>query len=135
MCIVVDADNFSKFSKRDTDMQPVWHWLNRGNGKIAYSNVKKIKDEWAKANSLVIELNRAGKFKMVPAQDVQEKLDELKGQIKSNDPHIIALALAAEVEVLISGDKTLHEDFKNLVGGKVYQTKSHSRLLRKDTCP
>ena len=120
MCIVVDADNFSKFSKRDTDMQPVWHWLNRGNGKIAYSNVKKIKDEWAKANSLVIELNRAGKFKLVPAQDVQEKLDELKGQIKSNDPHIIALALAAEVEVLISGDKTLHEDFKNrnLVGGK-----------------
>ena len=43
MCIVVDADNFSKFSKRDTDMQPVWHWLNRGNGKIAYSNVKRSK--------------------------------------------------------------------------------------------
>ena len=83
------------------------------------------------------DLQRRDKFKEIPAQDVQEKAEELEDRIESDDPHIIALAIIADVKVLISNDRRLHEDFKNrnLVGGKVYQTKSHSRLLRNDTCP
>ena len=82
-------------------------------------------------------LQRRDKFKEMPAQEVQEKAAELEGRIESDDPHIIALAIIAEVKVLVSNDRRLHEDFKNrnLVGGKVYQTKSHSRLLTRDTCP
>ena len=67
----------------------------------------------------------------------------------SDDPHIIALAMVANVKVLVvervyddprrpegrGRDSDLQEDFKNIVGGRVYQTKRHSRLLRKDTCP
>ena len=83
------------------------------------------------------ELQRRNKLKEISAQDVQEKADELEDRIESDDPHIIALAIIADVKVLVSNDRRLHEDFKNrnLVGGKVYQTRSHSRLLRNDTCP
>ena len=85
------------------------------------------------------ELQRRNKLKEISAQEVQEKVDELEQSdiLRSDDPHIIALAIIAEVKVLVSNDRRLHEDFKNcnLVGGKVYQTKSHSRLLRNDTCP
>ena len=82
---------------------------------------------------------RAGQLKLV-SEGVEEKADELKGTITSNDEHIIALALIADVKVLISyreGDRDLFTDFKNrdLVRGKVYTRKSHARMLIKDTCP
>ena len=99
-------------------------------------------------------LQRRGKFifvQLVLAQEVQEKANELEqsGTLRSDDPHIIALAILANVRVLVvertyddprrpegrGRDSDLQEDFKNIVGGRVYQTKSHSRLLRKDTCP
>lgn len=74
------------------------------------------------------------------SEGVQEKADELEGEISSNDEHIIALAIVAGVKVLISyreGDRNLFADFKNrqLVGGKVYTRKAHARMLTKDTCP
>ena len=88
-------------------------------------------------NPLIAQMRRAGQLKLV-SEGVQEKADELEGQIKSNDEHIIALALVADVKVLVSykeGDQDLFKDFKNLVRGKVYTKKQHKHLLTKDTCP
>ena len=86
------------------------------------------------------QMMRAGQLKLV-SEGVQEKADELDGEILSNDEHIIALAIIAGVKVLVSyreGDRDLFADFKNrqLVGGKVYTRKAHAqRMLKKDTCP
>ncbi|MYE90640.1 hypothetical protein F4X33_16770 [Candidatus Poribacteria bacterium] len=134
MCIILDADHFSKFQRRDKDMQPVRRWLDRRNGKIIFSDTKKFRDEWAQAKPLAAELARADQIEVV-SQGVAEKENELKGKIESNDEHIVALAIVAGVKVLVSSDQALHKDFKNpnLVGGKVYQKKSHVGLLR-DTC-
>lgn len=143
MCVIVDTNTFHKFKKRNNeDMEPVWTWLERRGGKIAYSDTEKLEKEWngAGMQDLREQLIQAGKLKRVPPQDVEEKADELKGKITSDDEHIIALALIAEVTVLISyreGDKGLFTDFKSseFVGGKVYTRKSHARMLTKDTCP
>ena len=140
MCVILDVNSIGRFKDpADEDMEPVWNWLDRRNGKIAYASTKKFEEEWEKGGGIQLrrELQRRDKLKEIPAQDVQEKAKELEGKIESDDPHIIALAIIANVKVLVSNDRTLHEDFKNrnLVGGRVYQTKSHSRLLRKDTCP
>ena len=100
------------------------------------------------------QLRKRGKFKLIPEADVQAKADELEqtGALKLDDPHVIALAEIAKVKVLVvqrlpdmprkggrrgarGADPDLQEDFKNLIGGSVYITKSHLGLLRKDTCP
>ena len=176
MCLILDANSLTKFRDRDEDMEPVWYWLRRKNGKIVYSDTEKFRSEWehrggvelmrqllqdegADSSSLISigwdqlmrQLQRRDKLKLVSAQDVQKKADELEQAdiLRSDDPHIIALAILADVKVLVvervyddpkrpegrGRDSDLQEDFKNLVGGRVYQTKSHSRLLRKDTCP
>ena len=86
---------------------------------------------------LINEYDRAGLLKIVKIGDVvkrEKKLIESKSLL-SNDSHIIALALVAEVKLLVSADKDLHHDFKEIVGGKVYQNKRHKHLLRRDTCP
>ena len=143
MCIIVDTNTFHKFKEpNDEDMEPVWTWLEKGEGKIAYSDMEKLEEEWNRGGmqNLRNRLRQRGKLKIVSPQDVQEKANELSGEIESNDEHIIALAIIAGVKVLISyreGDSDLFADFKNreLVGGKVYTRKTHARMLTKDTCP
>ena len=142
MCAILDANTFHKFKNPDDeDMVPVWKWLDNRNGKIVYANTEKFEEEWEKGgmNHLRDQMIRAGQLKLV-SEGVQEKAGELKDEIKSDDAHIIALALIARVTVLISyreGDSDLFTDFKSheLVGGKVYTRKSHTHLLTKDTCP
>ena len=143
MCIIVDTNTFHKFKDpSNEDMEPVWTWLEKRDGKIAYSDIEKLEEEWDNGGmqNLRNRLRQRGKLKIVSPQDVEEKANELEGEIASNDEHIIALALVAGVNVLVSyreGDRDLFTDFKNreLVGGKVYTRKQHTHLLKKDTCP
>ena len=127
-------------------MQPVWRWLEgaqetrrRGKatrrGKLAYSPTEKFNDEVKKHpfKTKLFELRRAGLLKVVPAAEVKEAEDALP-PLKSDDAHIVALAVAGKVSVLVSRDKNLHADFKNLARGKVYQTAKHKRLLKPDLC-
>ena len=155
MCAILDANSFSKFRDQDNeDLEPVRNWVDNKNGKLIYSDTEKFKNEWLKGGmkKQMRTLAQAGKLKYVSAQEVQKKADELTDEIESDDPHIIALALLTKAKVLIvqklpdtpstgkrrnprGADPKLQRDFKNLVGGNVYITKSHSRLLTKDTCP
>ena len=143
MCVIVDTNTFHKFKEpNNEDMEPVWTWLEKKGGKITYADTEKLEEEWNKGGMQDIrdQLRRAGKLKIVSPQDVEEKVNELRSEMESDDEHIIALAIIAGVKVLISyreGDRDLFTDFKNreLVGGKVYTRKTHTRMLTKDTCP
>ena len=73
---------------------------------------------------------------MIKKKQVLEKKHRLKSVVlKSNDAHILALAQAARAKLLCSSDIHLHEDFKKIIGGSVYQNKTHIKLLKKDVCP
>ena len=143
MCIILDTNMLGRFKKRDKDkqdedMEPIWNWLDKKNGKIVYSNTKKFKKEWIERGVMkkkIHVLRQAGQLKLVSCEDVQKKADELEGKITSDDEHIIALAMIADVKILVSNDRKCKRDFKTLVGGDVYETKSDSHLLRRDTCP
>lgn len=155
MCAILDANSFSNFrDQNNEDLEPVRNWVDKKNGKIIYSDTEKFKNEWLKGGMTeqMRTLEQAGKLRRIPFQEVEKKAEELKDKIESDDPHIIALALIAKVKVLIvqrlpntpstgkrrnprGADPKLQRDFTNLVGGKVYITKSHSHLLTKDTCP
>ncbi len=143
MCVIIDTNTFSRFrNPADEDLEPVRQWLRNRNGKIVYSNIGKYKQEWEKGGMgpLTRELIRRGQLKDVSKDaEVAEKERELKGEIKSDDAHIIALAIVAEVRVLVSyaeGDKALFDDFKDkkFVGGKIYTRRSHDHLLKSDLC-
>ena len=91
MCIIVDTNTFHKFKKPDDeDMEPVWTWLEKRDGKIAYSDIEKLEEEWDNGGmqNLRNRLRQRGKLKIVSPQDVEEKASELKGMISSDDEHI-----------------------------------------------
>lgn len=61
------------------------------------------------------------------------------GQLRSNDPHILALARASGARLLYTADKDLIADFKNprIVSrprGKVYSGAANARLLAGASC-
>lgn len=149
MCVIVDTNTLSRLKDpADEDLEPVRNWLAKKNGKIVYSNTEKFSTEWKKAGMKlwIRERSRANQLRFV-TEGVREKELEVKDQIRSDDEHIIALALVADVKILVSysnpnkglkGDVDLFKDFKDstLVGGRVYTRKSHApRMLTRDTCP
>ncbi len=119
-------------------MKPVREWLNTKNGKIAYSSIGNIKKELRQSrrmNDKFKEYRRAGKIISYPRQTVMEEKENLPSY-KSNDPDVLALALVAEVTLLVAGDNKLRADFERIIpGGKIYKTKDDAGFLSEDLCP
>lgn len=137
MCLVLDANKFSDYlDLENLDMEPVRRWM-RDQGKMVYSPTEKLKQELNRHDKMrqqIDQFRANGRLKLFSAQKV-EMFKQRLPQLQSDDPDIIALACVAEVNLLVSGDTDLHTDFKSVVGGSVYQTRAHRRLLRPDTCP
>ncbi len=127
MCLILDANK--------KDMRPVRKWIKEKGGKIAYSTSKKFKKEMNEYIEQFAPYRVANILKKHNKYEVQALQNNLSG-LKSNDPHIIALALVGNIRLLVSGDRKLHKDFKERIrNGKIYQNKNHSHLLTKTSCP
>ena len=138
MCLILDTNKYGLFLDPDNeDMKPVRAWVDNKSGKIIYSPVGKMKDELEKSprmRSRFKEYRSAGKLKTFPIEAVEHKKKRLP-RLRSNDPDIIALAQISGCGLLVSTDRNLHADFKQIVGGNIYQTQQHKHLLKKDLCP
>jgi|SRR6185295_363130 len=141
MCLVVDANCaaavFAGTGPDEFDPVRVLLLGRKGGAKVAIGG--RLVEEYRKAGVLriVLELDRVGRAFSVDEEAVSRWAVRLKktGRCRSNDHHIIALALVAKVRLLVSLDRALHRDFTNpaLVAnprGKVYQSRRHAHLLR-----
>lgn len=90
------------------------------------------------------ELERLGRLRRLNDAVVNQQETEFAAKdIRSDDPHILALAHLSGVRLLFSNDKDLHRDFKNIIepAGSIYSTnssklygKNKRELLRKNPC-
>ncbi len=138
MCIIVDANVASAvFSKKDPEFRPLIDWIFEGNGAVTYGgrNAEEL-FQVAAAKHALISLNRAGRAVLFPKDAVDAIESELATSelLKSDDPHIIALARLSKTRTLCSHDQNLHTDFRNpaLISrprGSIYQNSGHKKLL------
>lgn len=136
MCLILDANKYGDFlNPNNADMQPVRKWIDK-HGKIAYSPTSKFEDELSKMmRAQFAQYREVGKMKFVKRKEVVDRQRNLPS-IKSNDSHILALAIEAKVRILVSSDQALHKDFRKIIkGGSIYQNRSHERLLTRHKCP
>ncbi len=137
MCLILDASKYGEFlDLNNEDMKPVRTWIGK-NGKIVHSPTEKLKKELNKSSRMRTWIDaRRGtdKVKIIDTGKVKKEERKLTGLV-SDDPHIIALAIASNTKLLVSGDKNLHTDFKEKTGGSIYKKKDHKHLLGPDTCP
>ena len=112
MCLILDTNKYGDFlNPENEDMRPVREWIERKGGKIAYSPTDKFESELdGKIKSQFNVYRVAGKIKLFNEEEVENVQRDLQ-DLESNDPHIIALAIVANVSLLVSGDRDLHRDF------------------------
>ena len=165
MCAIIDANVIDEvFGPNPTPAGKEFRaWIVKGSGRLICggklleelkkskkgkkgSSIKKGSSvrfiQWAK------EISYSGRMRNINEGEVRRRMAEIQEEsIQSDDPHILALALASGARLLYSNDKKLHKDFKNrdLISpaGFIYSTlKSkeftdvHQKLLeKKRLCP
>ena len=85
-------------------------------------------------------LSDAGRLHKFIGSDVRNKTAALKerNECKSDDPHVVALAIVSGCSIVFSFDKNLAKDLKNrtLIGHRVsiYKRETHRSLLKTCHC-
>ena len=153
MCAIVDANVVSEVfgSNLPPAGEKFFDWLNKGNGRLIVGGklLEELEQGSADFRRWGQEAQLAGKMRIVNKSEVDARTEQIQneGAIRSDDPHVIALAQISRARLLYSNDGNLQQDFKNksLIDdprGKVYSTsgggsfqRSHDRLLKnKNLC-
>ena len=152
MCAIVDANvAYEVFgSDRPPAGDRFFDWLSGPRGQLVVGG--ELRDELARDRRFVQWLRAAlrnGRARSVADEAVEGHAEQLRreGVCKSNDLHVVALALVSGARLLYTNDTALIDDFGNreIVAsprGKVYTTArnadvtdAHRRLLAaRDLC-
>lgn len=144
MCIIVDAKRLGAFlsDPANEDAAPIRDWLDRRGGRIVYSTGGAFATEVGRGTrAKLLAYAQAGKAQFVSADrfvDDERSLRE-RTDLRSDDPHVLALARWARVRLLYTADANLIADFKSkrLIDrprGKVYSRAANARLLTRAAC-
>ncbi|MCD4727970.1 MAG: hypothetical protein K8R46_09930 [Pirellulales bacterium] len=143
MCVIVDASvaGLVFTVPYKAEYVPLWRWIEERDGKIVYGG--KLADELGRvptARKRLVKLKQAGLALFFPGKKVatKEKAVRKSGLCRSNDPHVIALALVSGARVLCADDRDLETDFTNRqlvpnIGkqqGKIYKNAGHQHVLK-----
>ncbi len=145
MCLIADASTFGDLlaDPATEDAAPIHAWLERG-GTLVYSTGGKFGIEVERSRNLKRRLEvyvRAGKARLIPHRRLAEDEASLSNRpdLRSNDPHVLALARESGTRLLFTRDAALMADFKNKTlidrpRGKVYSGASNRSLLTRSVC-
>ena len=141
MSLIIDANCASAALSEPThaDFAPLMRALTEGRAKLVVGG--RLRAEYAKLAPVLRAfrtLNQAGRAVSVPDVEVDNEENAVTAnfKLKSDDPHILALARVTRSRLLCSRDRALHADFTNPAiinrpRGFVYQDSTHEPLIRK----
>ena len=142
MCLIIDANVAADLQPPSADARPVVNAVERR--KITLVTGGKNTEELSRAGAVrrwLAGLVRANLARPIPAADIEreESILPTLGRLRSDDPHVVALARASGARLLFSKDKALAQDFKNREfvsepTGSVYKGRAHTRLLNRAVC-
>lgn len=143
MCIIIDDNRFGDFfNPNHQDSQPIREWLDKKWGFLVYSTGGNFPTmiERSKREKL-LEYARSGHAKLIPSCSFRDEEYNLEksGKLRSDDPHILALARKSNARLLYTHDADLIKDFKDpliITGprGAIYSRAENADLLTRDTC-
>ena len=153
MCAIVDANVASEVfgSNPPSAGKKFFEWLNKESGRLVVGGklLEELEESSADFRRWGQQAQLAGRMRVANKREVDARTEEIQREdaIRSDDPHVIALAQISGARLLYSNDGDLQQDFGNgkLIDkprGKVYSTRkdksfqrSHDRLLKnKNLC-
>lgn len=155
MCTILDAnvkhEVFGKFERSNAGKE-YFEWINgkRRNKSLKLIIGGKLTQELMedkRASDWLAEGSRRGRVVQISNKELSEAKRRVeKVRLKSDDSHVIELAISSGARLLYSNDKNLHEDFTSGKvikdpRGKVYSTlvsqnvdKKKRKLLESAQC-
>lgn len=134
MCAIIDADVVAEvFGRKRTEAGIQFrNWLDSGQGKLIVGgkNLTELAKNGNFGRWFAEERRRGGgRVHQVRNKMIRERQEMLvrDGVRKSNDEHVLALALVSGARFLYSNDRKLKNDFRNMEiisepGGMIYTT-------------
>lgn len=152
MCAIIDANVAGEVfgSKRTEAGKKFFDWIDEGSGRLICGGklLKELEGGSPGFREWVVIASKTGRMKNISEDDVKRRMAQIqKESIRSDDPHILALAQLSGARLLYSNDIDLREDFQNKAlidpAGSIYSTlrskkftPAHRNLLsRRDLCP
>lgn len=169
MCAIVDANKFGEFKSRNPGATAMkFHeWMRGENGGVlvypeiesldkamekesalkgkaredAFKDMSRLIDEYRRSPNMLFLLGQyfgAGRARRVKLSEVAKRHPET-AKARSDDRHILALALASGARLLYTGDMKLKKDFENpeIIGdppGVVYASVEDGDRLDSSIC-
>ena len=141
MCVILDNNVvFEVFADgRPPAGEGFFNWIDSGRGRLVGGG-KLLKELGRNENFLLWwrQAVLAGRATRVDDDAVQAETNRLADgtTCRSNDPHVIALAVVGGARLLYTNDRKLQHDFKNrhLIDdptGKVYSTRRNGSFNRR----
>ena len=139
MCAIVDANvAFEVFGRKRTSAGVCFrNWLDDGKGQLVVGG--RVLDELVRNRNFerwwLEARRRGGRVWQIGRDRVRQHEDELvrSGLLRSDDEHVVALALASGARLLYTDDIRLQRDFENPavvpgLTGRIYTTRPDGRF-------
>ncbi len=129
MCLVIDNNMAGDYIAEHEYLIPILKYIESG-GKMAF-NASLLKEYPYKLVNLAMNLKKVGRGILIQ----NEKLpNNIKNNMTSDDPHILALIANSSTRVVCTKDSNLIDDLKNPLffnkpRCKVYQHQGSSSVL------
>jgi len=143
MCLIVDTNCLSHVfninDEKHSEFEPVFNWINNGNGKLIIGGTKYFEEllKVIKILDFIVELSRKGKVVYIDNSKVDSKQKEIENKINDkdfDDQHLIALLIVSGCKIICSLDKRAFKYFKDKNffpknKPKIYSGKKNKKLL------
>jgi hypothetical protein len=140
MCLILDTHIIHKvFPLPSADFEPIHRALLGGTAKCVYGGgLTREYQQMVRFRRLLLRLDQQGVAKQFPDLEVDSAEEKLRqrGLCKSNDLHVVALAVVSKARLLCSEDAVLGDDFTNPAilsnpRGSIYKRAEHAHLIQK----
>ena len=110
-----------------------YEWLQKRGGRLVVGGeLLRELGGYSKFIQWLYEVRRTGRTRIIPDHEVDAETNDLKARhiCRSDDQHILALAIVSGVRLLFTNDDVLQDDFNdpeiiNQPRGKIYTTRVH----------
>ena len=155
MCVIVDTNKFGDFMGRrgmSEKVRLLREWIESGDGGFliypeietlgkmpepAARDMRRLISEYRKSPNMLALLGQyagLGRARRVELSEVARKHPDT-AKARSDDRHVLALALASGARLLYTGDRKLGRDFRDpAIMGDVGEVYSSPDQLRPDLC-
>ena len=138
MCIIIETNCVADVFREPTSpaFEPIFKWIiDKGGVLVTGGDNQREIFNVGSARITILNWFRLGRAHIIPDVDSKATSLSFDPNIRSNDFHVLALALLSGARVLCStGDGDLCRDFKNIKviprpRGRIYRNASHRKLL------